>query len=196
MQSRMLAIAGSFEKPWAGSRTGILRAAKLTAFVCFTSVAAQLALPLPFTPVPVTMQTLFVVLAGLTLGPRDGFYAMLSYVAIGAAGAPVFARFGGGPHVLLGPTGGYLAAFPLAAFASGRVSGALGGGRIAAFTGSLCGMAFVLLGGASYLVLALRLSIAGVVSLAIAPFVAGELVKALIASGLAGGRTPSGRGIL
>ena len=196
MHSKVLTFTGIAERQPAGLYAGLSRAARVAAFVCLTAVAAQLAVRLPFTPVPVTIQTLFVVLAGVTLGARDGFYAILAYVAIGFAGAPVFAEFSGGPHVLLGPTGGYLVAFPAAALVAGCVSGGLGGGRIAVLAASLCGMALVLLSGASYLVLISGLSFARAASLAILPFVAGEFVKAFAASGLAGARAASRRGIL
>jgi len=164
---------------WAG---GAARAARILAFVCFTSVAAQLAVPLPFTPVPVTMQTLFVVLAGLTLGARDGFYALLAYLVLGLAGAPVFAGFSFGPAAILGPTGGYLVSFPAAALVSGYLFGRLGGSRLAAFAASLCGMALILAGGAAYLSFAAGMPFARTVPLAILPFVAGDLAKAVIAA--------------
>ena len=188
MQSKVLTFTGRAERLPAGLHAGLARAVKLAAFVCITAASAQFAVRLPFTPVPVTMQTLFVVLAGVTLGERDGFYAMLAYVAIGFAGAPVFAEFSGGPHVLLGPTGGYLVAFPAAALLAGHVSSGLGGGRMAALAASLCGIALVLTGGASYLALISGLSFYRAAALAVVPFVAGEAVKALVASGLAGAR--------
>ena len=159
----------------------LARAVKILAFVCFTGISAQLAVHLPFTPVPVTMQTLLVVLAGATLGARDGFYAMLSYLAFGLAGAPVFAGFHCGPAALLGPTGGYLVSFPAAALLTGYVSENLRSSRTAVFIASLCGMALILLSGASYLALISGVSFGRAASLAIVPFVAGELVKALIA---------------
>ena len=111
-------VAGN---PGLTDRTGdaVNRVAKIMAFTLFTALGAQFAVWLPFTPVPVTMQTLFVVLAGIVLGPRDGFYAMLSYLALGISGAPVFAGLSFGPLVLFGPTGGYLLAFPAAAFLAG-----------------------------------------------------------------------------
>ena len=164
------------------SAGALARAARILAFVCFTAVAAQLAVPLPFTPVPVTMQTLFVVLAGLTLGARDGFYALLAYCALGLAGAPVFAGFGFGPAALLGPTGGYLVSFPAAALVSGHLFGRLGGSRLAAFFASLCGMALILASGAAYLSFIAGLSFARAVPLAILPFIAGDLAKAFIAA--------------
>ena len=101
----------------------LARAARIAAFVAFTAVGAQLAVRLPNTPVPVTMQTLFVVLAGIVLGPRDGFTAMISYIAIGAAGAPVFAGLTFGPAVLIGPTGGYLLGYLPAVFVIGWLAG-------------------------------------------------------------------------
>jgi biotin transport system substrate-specific component len=167
------------------SAGALARAAKIFAFVAFTTVGAQLAAPLPFTPVPVTMQTLFVVLAGLTLGARDGFYAILAYVVLGLAGAPVFAGFSFGPAAVIGPTGGYLMSFPAAALVSGYLFGMFGGSRIAAFLASLCGMALILAGGAAYLSFIAGLPPARTASLAILPFIAGDLAKAIIAALLA-----------
>jgi biotin transport system substrate-specific component len=160
----------------------LARSAKILAFVCFTAVAAQLAVPLPFTPVPVTMQTLFVVLAGLTLGARDGFYALLAYLGLGLAGAPVFAGFGFGAGAFLGPTGGYLVSFPAGALVSGYLFREFGGSRFAAFFASLCGMALMLGGGAAYLSFVGGFPFAQTASLAILPFAAGETAKAVIAA--------------
>src|SRR3989338_6477176 len=87
------------------------------------TLGAQVSLPLPFSPVPVTGQTFAVLLLGATLGARRGAAALLLYLAEGAAGLPVFAP-GGLPGVarLAGPTGGYLLAFPAAAFLVGRLA--------------------------------------------------------------------------
>lgn len=84
------------------------------------ALCAQVSLPLPFSPVPVTGQTFAVLLLGAFLGPRRAAAALVLYLAEGAAGLPVFAP-GGLPGVarFLGPTGGYLLAFPLAAFLVG-----------------------------------------------------------------------------
>jgi biotin transport system substrate-specific component len=171
------------------SNRAFARAVKMLAFICFTSIGAQLAVRLPFTPVPVTMQTLFVILAGVTLGPRDGFYAMFSYIALGFAGVPVFAGFGFGPAALLGPTGGYLVSFPAAALVSGYISASLGSSRRAIGAASLCGMALILVSGASYLALISGLPFSRAALLGIAPFAAGELVKALMVSFISHRRT-------
>jgi biotin transport system substrate-specific component len=157
-------------------------------FVLFSAVGAQLAVRLPFTPVPVTMQTLFAVLAGITLGPRDGFYAMLSYLAIGVAGAPVFAHFTFGPAVLFGVTGGYLVAFPVAALCAGIAKEWLGGGRAGVALGAAAGLAIILVSGTLYLSVVTGLDIHRAASLGLVPFVGGECVKAAIVVVLAGKR--------
>lgn len=181
VHAKGLILTGALRYPaYAGG--AFARALKILGFICFTTVGAQLAVRLPFTPVPVTMQTLFVVLAGVTLGARDGFYAMLSYVALGFAGAPVFAGFSFGAAALLGPTGGYLVSFPAAALVSGYLASKLGPSRHAIFSASLCGMALILLSGASYLAFISGISFSRAASLGILPFAAGDLVKALIAS--------------
>ena len=73
----------------------------------------------PFSPVPFTLQVPAVVLSGLLLGPRYGALAQAIYLLVGAVGVPVFAEFKGGLGVLLGPTGGYLLSYPIAAAVAG-----------------------------------------------------------------------------
>jgi biotin transport system substrate-specific component len=82
-----------------------------------TAVGAQIVVPT--VPVPFTLQTFFVLLSGALLGPRKGAAAQMAYLAMGATGLPVFAGFAGGFPYLLGPTGGYLVAFPFAAWITG-----------------------------------------------------------------------------
>ncbi len=86
-------------------------------FATATAVGARI--EIPHQPVPYTLQTLFVLLSGAFLGARNGALSQLLYLAIGAAGAPVFAMGGVGIAKLIGPTGGYLMAFPLAALVVG-----------------------------------------------------------------------------
>lgn len=85
--------------------------------VAVTAVAAQIVIPL--FPIPFTLQVFAVVLAGLLLGPRYGALAMAIYLLVGAVGVPVFAGFKGGLGIILGPTGGYLVSYPLAAAIAG-----------------------------------------------------------------------------
>ena len=87
------------------------------------AASAWIAVPLPFSPVPVTAQTFAVLLVGSVLGARRGAAAALAYLGEGALGLPVFAGGSGGAHVLAGPTGGYLAGFVAGAWLCGLLAG-------------------------------------------------------------------------
>ncbi len=151
------------------------------------AVAAHIAFPLPFTPVPFTLQPLAVLGVGLALGPLDGALAMLAYLLEGAAGLPVFSPTGlGGLAQLLGPTGGYLLAYPLVALICGGLTRRIEG-RLPAFLSAVlgCGVAVILLfcSGAAWLAHGAHLSPAAVWIAAVAPFLPGEGVKILAAAG-------------
>ena len=92
-------------------------------FVLLTALGAFVRVYLPFTPVPITLQTLFVLLAGAYLGSAWGAGAMGLYLLIGICGFPVFAGASHGLFYLLGPTGGYLIGFVVAAWITGRMIG-------------------------------------------------------------------------
>ena len=92
-------------------------------FALLTVLAAQARIPLPWTPVPVTLQTFTVLLAGAVLGARLGGLSQALYLAAGLAGVPVFAGWTGGAGHLIGPTGGYLAGFVLAPLVVGGMIG-------------------------------------------------------------------------
>src|SRR3989339_1476470 len=90
-------------------------------FAALTAAVAWFKIPLPFTPVPITLQTLVVLLSGAMLGSTYGTLAMILYVVVGALGLPVFAGGGSGIGALLGPTGGYLFSYFIAAFFIGKI---------------------------------------------------------------------------
>lgn len=102
---------------WA-KQAGIVIGASL-----FVALCARVTVPLPFTPVPLTMQNFGVLAVGLMLGSRRGLAALALYLAEGAAGLPVFSPsiLGGGIAQILGPTGGFLMAYPLVAFVAGWI---------------------------------------------------------------------------
>ncbi|MGA9117295.1 MAG: biotin transporter BioY [Bacteroidota bacterium] len=113
--------AGAVHPPAVPRPAVITQALWIGAFALLTAAGAQI--QVPSTPVPYTLQTLFVLLAGALLGPRNGALSQILYLASGAAGLPVFALWGFGPAHLLGPTGGYLLAFPAAAALTGWLVG-------------------------------------------------------------------------
>jgi len=151
----------------------------VTVFAMATAFAARLAVPIPGTPVPFTFQVVCVILAGVVLGPKLGAASQMAYLAAGALGAPIFAM-GGGVGYLLGPTGGYLLAFPLAAYAAGAIAGR-SRGLLRLVAGLAAGVAVVQAGGAAWLTVTTgsleRALIVGVV-----PFLALGVVKIALAA--------------
>jgi biotin transport system substrate-specific component len=151
------------------------------------ALASQVALPIPGTPVPLTLQPMLVVLSGLLLGPMDAALAMVLYLAAGAAGLPVFAPIGApGIARLIGPTGGYLLAYPVAA----AVAGKLGAGRPSVTTRALAAMAGILvlyLGGLAQLAVLVG-SVTTAAVQGVLPFIAADAVKALVAGVVSGPR--------
>ncbi len=147
-------------------------------FAMATTFAARVALPLPGTPVPFTFQVVVVILAGAVLGPRLGAASQLAYLATGAAGAPIFAAGGGLPY-LLGPTGGYLLAFPLAAFAVGSVAHRVGG-VLRLLLGLALGVSLIHAGGAAWLAV-LTGDLRQALALGVGPFLLMDVVKIGIA---------------
>ena len=109
-----------------GTLSGRERLLRLTMTALFAALIAGgtfVSVPLPFSPVPVVLQNLFAVLAGLVLGPVSGAAAVALYLGAGALGAPVFAGAAGGVARLAGPTGGFLAGYLAATFLAGLIAG-------------------------------------------------------------------------
>jgi biotin transport system substrate-specific component len=102
-----------------GSEHAVAQVFWTVSFALFTAIGAQI--EIPHQPVPYTFQTFAVILAGGMLGSRKGFLSMLLYLSLGLAGLPVFAGGGLGLAKLIGPTGGYLLSFPVAAFLVGSL---------------------------------------------------------------------------
>lgn len=149
------------------------------------ALCAQVSLPLPFSPVPVTGQTFAVLLLGATFGARRSAAALLLYLAEGAAGLPVFSPGGAlGLARLLGPTGGYLLAFPAAAFLLGWLVQRGADRRWWGWLGAvLATEAVIFAGGLAWLKLLTGSGWREAAALGLLPFLPGELVKvALLAA--------------
>jgi biotin transport system substrate-specific component len=160
-------------------------------FAALTALGAQVAIRLPFSPVPVTLQVMMVIVAGLALGSRRGLTSQLAYLTAGAMGLAVFAGGSGGVAVLLGPTGGYLAAFPPAAFVAGLLSEKLGRDRAIGFVAaSLAAIALIYCGGSLWLAVWLKTAslpasgdaLAAALNLGVKPFILADLAKAIAAA--------------
>jgi biotin transport system substrate-specific component len=151
----------------------------------FVALCARVTVPLPFTPVPLTLQNFGVILVGLLLGSRRGFAALAVYLMEGAMGMPVFNPAGpGGIAQILGPTGGFLMAYPLVAFVAGWIY-EHSSKRFA--WAALSGIAAELLlfaGGLSWL-FALTHSISQAIKWGLYSFVFAEMIKILLAAGFA-----------
>jgi biotin transport system substrate-specific component len=177
-----------------GADSRVLRIAERAGACVFvtvlTAVAAQVSLPLPFTPVPFTFQPMVVLVGAAALGARLGMTSQLLYLALGIAGLPVFAAsptLPQGAARLLGPTGGYLMAYPFAAFVAGYLAERGFDRRyLTAVVAMACGLAIVFAGGVLWLTLAARPvgGFTGAVRIGFTPFIAADLVKMLVAAGV------------
>ena len=168
------------------ARTPRTRALSILFAASVLALAAQFAFRIPGTPVPISFAPFIVVLAGLMLGPVDGSLAMVAYLAAGVAGLPVFAPTSPliGIARLMGPTGGYLLAYPVAAAVAGR----FGAGKSSFVTRALAaeaGILVLLVGGLSQLAI-LNGSMKTALVLGISPFIALDGVKALVAAWVSG----------
>ncbi len=179
--ARVLAAAPAVSRPAALLHDALL----VVGASLFVALCARATLPLPVTPVPLTLQNFAVLLLGLLLGSRRGAAALALYLAQGAMGLPVFNPTGpGGWAQLLGPTGGYLIAYPLAAWTAGAVAGP----RCAKFArnllAALAADAVLFAGGIAWLFL-LTGSFVQAVTAGLVFFVFAEVIKVMLAAAIA-----------
>jgi biotin transport system substrate-specific component len=150
-------------------------------FAALIAAGTFIAVPLPLSPVPVVLQNLFALLAGLVLGPFPGAMAVLLYLTAGAIGAPVFAGASGGFVHFLGPTGGFLFGYLLAAITAGLWVGRPRPGAKSPLwrliPGTFFGLLLVYVPGVIRLKFALDTTWAGALAAGFLPFLAGDGVK-------------------
>ena len=150
-------------------------------FAALTGVGGLIAIPLPFTPVPITLQTFFTFLAGAILGKYLGALSQIIYILLGVVGLPVFAKGSSGIGVLLGPTGGYLVGFVPAAFLVGwilerREKPPFG----LIFLAMLVGLLAIYLPGVGWLMWVAKMNLVKALLLGALPFLPGDGVKIVV----------------
>lgn len=149
------------------------------------ALSAQVAIPVPFSPVPLTLQPLALLLLGAALGPARAAVAVALYILEGAAGLPVFAQGRGGMAVLVGPTAGYIFAFPFAAFIAGWVArNRWTRSPLLTIPGMALALASIHVGGWAWLAGAWGLGAQQAFAAGVAPFLVNDVVKVLIAAAL------------
>lgn len=197
--SNSMPLTGGTMLSWLASRSSspasarAIRAAAVLFVTALTAAAAQLSLPLPFTPIPLTIQPMIVLLGGAALGARAGAVSQLLYLALGVAGLPVFAAsplLPPGAARLLGPTGGYLLAYPAAAFVAGWLAAkGLDRRYLTTVLAMLAGLVVVYASGAAWLAFVLSpsnptLALSPALRGGVFPFILADTVKLLFAAGL------------
>lgn len=163
-------------------RSGVVSVLLVVAAAALTALAAQWRILLPFTPVPITGQTLAVLLTGAALGWRLGAAGQLLYVAVGALGAPVFSRASGGMEVITGATGGYLVGFIFAAALVGWMAERRQDRSFSTmFTAFILGSVLIYVFGVIGLMVSAEMSLQAAVEAGMVPFLMGDLIKAAAA---------------
>jgi len=166
-----------------------IRIAAVIFMAVLTAIAAQISIPLPFTPVPLTLQPMVVLLGGAALGSRLGMASQVLYLLAGMAGLPVFATsptLPQGIFRLLGPTGGFLMAYPFAAFLTGWLAERAFDRRyLTSVVAMTAGLALVFACGVTWFAFFARPTAVGLsaaLNLALYPFVVVDLVKIVLAA--------------
>ncbi|HET7436936.1 MAG TPA: biotin transporter BioY [Thermoanaerobaculia bacterium] len=147
------------------------------------ALAAQVAIPIPFSPVPLTLQPLAVIFLGAVLGSTRGAAAAALYLMEGFSGLPVFAQGHGGAIWLMAATAGYLYSYPFAAWLAGFVSErGWGNSTVRAVAGMLAALGVIYLGGWSWL--AMLTNARGAFALGVAPFVLSDVIKVAVGAAM------------
>jgi biotin transport system substrate-specific component len=163
---------------WAKNLTLILGAS------LFLGIFAYVSIPLPFTPVPIVMQSFLVLLFGVLLGSKRASAAVATFIAQGCLGLPVFAGGASGLAVVFGPRGGYLLGYLVAAYVVGRIMELSGKPKIShAFQAMLAGNVVIFLFGAAVLSFFVG-GVTNALMLGVVPFVLGDILKLVLGSKL------------
>ncbi|MEE8638316.1 MAG: biotin transporter BioY, partial [Candidatus Margulisiibacteriota bacterium] len=157
----------------------------VVSFIALTVAGAYIRIPLPFSPVPITLQTFIVLLAGALLGRKLGSLSQAGYLLIGIFGLPVFSGGLYGFARLFGPTGGYLMGFVLAVYVIGKLLGRDDEASFAKIVAAmLVGLAILFTLGTIQLALVMHISMQKAVALGVLPFIPGDIIKLFAAAAI------------
>jgi biotin transport system substrate-specific component len=159
----------------------ITESALICALMCILS---QIAVPLPFTAIVLSLGLTGIYFAGGLLPPRNAFFSILAYVFLGIAGVPVFAKFGSGIGTLTGPTGGFLAAYPLGAFIIALILKKIGKGYLKYTAAMIAGTLICHTGGILWFTIYSKTGLWASAMAVSIPFIPFDLIKILIASAI------------
>ncbi|WP_431731797.1 biotin transporter BioY [Aceticella autotrophica] len=151
-------------------------------FAALTFIMGFISIPLPFSPVPITGQTFAVMLAGNLLNPLTAFFSLFVFDLLGAVGIPVFAGLRGGLGILLGPTGGYLIGFPIAALVISLLLKRRKLNFITLMSVNIIGLIIIYLIGVSYLSIITGMNLNKALIAGVYPFIPGDLIKIILTS--------------
>jgi len=154
----------------------------VTFFIIATTLGAYIRIPVPGTPVPITLQTFFVVLSGAVLGSRLGLFSQAGYIILGAMGMPVFQGCAFGLAHILGPTGGYLIGFMAASFLTGRILEKESRNLFKIMASFAMGNIVLYALGILWLMVIYRISFVNAITIGVLPFFTIELAKIFLAA--------------
>lgn len=151
-------------------------------FAALTAILSQISIPLPFTPVPINLATLSVLLSGAILGKNGGAISQLVYVLLGAIGLPVFAKFSSGIQIILGPTGGYIIGYIIAAFIVGMITEKYAKSMITYIISMIVGIIACYILGTSWFIHVTGSGLITALTMCVFPFIIGDLIKIVLGS--------------
>lgn len=154
-------------------------------FAALTAILSQISIPLPFTPVPINLATLSVLLSGAILGKNGGVISQLVYVLLGAIGLPVFAGFSSGIQIILGPTGGYIIGYIVAAFIVGMITEKYAKILMTYIISMILGIIACYILGTAWFIHVTGSGLVAALTMCVFPFIIGDIIKIAAGSFLA-----------
>ena len=176
-----IAVSGVVVDSWA-AKSRVRNAALVVGLTALTALSAYISIPLPFTPVPLTLQTFAVLAGAAALGAERAVVAQVLYISLAAAGAPVLAGGGGGRDEVIGATGGYLLGFVIASYVVGKISAAGASTKISTTAlAYVAGSLVIYTLGAPWLAFVTENTMTWAIANGVVPFLIGDAIKAVAA---------------